>query len=458
MDQGELVDLLTLQLTNDRDVQEVINLTRESVGPSPLSYQPIIASTGYSPFFLDHLRECVLPMDCMTADKADDPPFLPEWVSKQLDSQRIAYDASTRCLRLHALNAQKRYDLKHDVSAVYRPGDRVLLIRGEILDKAPFPKAAIPTDGPFIVSRRLPRDRYVLTNLHTRRIHNVVHVSRLVHFPKPVSDKHPWMVNDPSGNGKWPVHSVIGRRHAKGSDRSCDTDVEYRVRWLGLPKHHSKWLHLRYLTPIMDLVNQYDDQHGHYRSPLPLADTPASAPVPPPSEVSLNRARFTRHPHDKDPSTVLPSTVPPHPSFDHLSEPLFVAPPSPSDPLSPDPPNVACPPSNQSSLPVYGPHLPDTSDRFPVGTRVDVLYEFPSHQWWTGTVVASRVYQPKTPGLVRERRITVKYDDPSYAGETFEHGLNGSTVRFHQPHSAESVNDRRTRRRLERLQRQLSRS
>ena len=117
-------------------------------------------------------------MDAMISDPAKDPEELPAWVARQLQNHRIVYDAATRSLRLHAITAQKRYDLKHDVSAVYQPGDRVLLIRGEIMDKSPFPKASIPTDGPFTIARRLPRDRYALTNLHTRRIHNVVHVSQ----------------------------------------------------------------------------------------------------------------------------------------------------------------------------------------------------------------------------------------------------------------------------------------
>ena len=64
---------------------------------------------GYSPFFLDHLRECVLPMDSMTEPPPKQAPSdLPEWVSRMLEDQRIVYDASSKSLRLHALHAKRR--------------------------------------------------------------------------------------------------------------------------------------------------------------------------------------------------------------------------------------------------------------------------------------------------------------------------------------------------------------
>ena len=463
-----------------------------------LAYNATVNDTlGYSPFFIDHLRECVLPMDAMISDPAKDPEELPAWVARQLQNHRIVYDAATRSLRLHAITAQKRYDLKHDVSAVYQPGDRVLLIRGEIMDKSPFPKASIPTDGPFTIARRLPRDRYALTNLHTRRIHNVVHVSRLVNFPKPVPPDHPWMVSDPVTGGLWPVHSIVGRRWPVGADRTDDTDVEYRVQYLGISKNFTKWIHLRYLSRVLDLVSLYDDQNGRYRPDLPLADTPATAPVPEPTVEARRRARFTRQPRQPPGSSPLPPIPETSaPSFDHLSEPLYGSPaaapaaddapfdstadsptaiadaddhhahadadaPSPPPAIPSPAPAAAAPPPPDSSLPVYGPHLPDTSDIFPIHTRVDVYFG-KSSAWYPGTVLRSRVYSPRTPGLFPDRVIVVEYDDPAYRGETFEHHLRNSVVRRHQPRRGEPVYDSsaasnaRERRRLERLQRQLS--
>ena len=72
------------------------------------------------------------------------------------------YDAVTKSLRTNALHNKRRYDLRHDFRLVYKPGDRVLLIRGEILDNSPLPKADLPTDGPFTVAKALPFGRYAM--------------------------------------------------------------------------------------------------------------------------------------------------------------------------------------------------------------------------------------------------------------------------------------------------------
>ena len=112
-----------------------------------------------------------------------------------------------------------------------RPGDRVLLIRGEIMDHSPLPKASLPTDGPYTVARRMPHDNYVLTDLHSRRIHNTVHVSRLIPFPDRPYEGSEWMLRDPHTDGVWPVHSVIDRRRPARFTAGDDSDFEYRVHY-----------------------------------------------------------------------------------------------------------------------------------------------------------------------------------------------------------------------------------
>ena len=110
----------------------------------------------------------------------------------------------------------------------------------------------------------------------------------------------------------------------------------------------------------------------------------------------------------------------------------------------------------------------DLSDRFPVGTRVDVHYPRDG-QWWTGTVVHSYVYRPRTRVELPERRITVKYEDAPHENEHVMHGLNGSEVRLHDSRSrrrnaraerlagpsATSMSER-ARRRVDRIARQLA--
>ena len=101
--------------------------------------------------------------------------------------------------------------------------------------------------------------------------------------------------------------------------------------------------------------------------------------------------------------------LPPEPDGSELAHPLESPPAEP-------PPIVAAKPST-----------PDVSDRFPVGTCVDVYYPR-DNKSWTGKVVHSFVYRPRVSGLPPERRIHVDYGEPH---GIFEHGLNGSDVRKH---------------------------
>lgn len=381
-----------------------------------LAYNAAVnATTGYSPFFIDHLRHCVLPMDAMIGDPPP-PDDLPTWVSRTLEDARVVYDAQLRALRLNSLNAKKRLDLKRDLTFSFSPGDTVLLARGELSDKSPLAKMTLPTDGPFTVARRCPNDFYVLTNLHGRRIHNVVHARRLIPCPQRRPEDHEWMVTDPRSGGLFPVHSISGRREAPDKPG----EVEYRVHWLGLGSQYDKWLDVSFLTPIFHLVDLYNKRHSplHPVPPLPLEPLPTEL-LTSPAGPHVKRKTFRYHPA---PRTVTNSESLP-------SGPASTPSPIPSDPS--DTPSLPTAPAlPPSDLPVYGPPLPDTSDRFPVGTRVDTHF---ADSVWTGTVVRSRVYNPRTARTLPERLIEVVYDDPRYKGERWTHGLTSSDIRLHQP-------------------------
>ena len=141
------------------------------------------------------MRQPVLPMDgLLDSLRAGDEKTLealPTWVKETLTNYRVVYDAQRSALRVSALKAKKRYDLKHDVQLEFTPGDRALLIRGTITDRnAVHPKALLPTEGPFTIERRVEWDRYILTDLHQKRIHARVHVSRLLPLGASASNVH----------------------------------------------------------------------------------------------------------------------------------------------------------------------------------------------------------------------------------------------------------------------------
>ncbi len=140
----------------------------------------VSASTGYSPFFVTHLRHAVLPVDAASISRDyRQTSSLPVWVASHLDALQVTYDAVSLQLKRHALSAKRVWDLRHDTRVQFAVGDRVLVIAGSVIDGI-HPKALEPTLGPYTVCRVLPRDNYQLSDLHTRRMHDVVNVSRLI--------------------------------------------------------------------------------------------------------------------------------------------------------------------------------------------------------------------------------------------------------------------------------------
>lgn len=420
-----------------------------------LAYNATVhSSSNYSPFFLDHMREAVLPTDCMsrTAEELHSGD-LADWVKQHLSTWSVVYDAATTSLRAHSLAAKKRYDLKRAVTVSFAPGERVLLIRGTYID-GNHPKMSLPTEGPFTVHERLPRDRYVLRDLATRRIHNTVHVSRMLPFPGPADDADSrWMVPDAETGGLWPVKRVVGRRIVTDKKTSVER-TEYLIRWVGFDKSYDRWRPSADLHSIRPLIEAYEEVFPPPLPPVARSPGPDDIPPPPPSSEAIARPRFRS---DANRSTLPASTnVPPPPAPDDepppdLSTPLEVSvAPSATTPLilpfvdsapgpSPVVPAVRArpPPRDRTqpavpqlsppaaAAPAPSPH--DTTDQFPVGSRVSVHFPLEGRAW-PGTVVKSYVTRPRTAGAYADRRIVVAYDAPEFAGETFAHDLANSDV------------------------------
>ena len=224
-------------------------------------------STGYTPFFMNHFRHARLPCDSLRSGQPSLPKKIPEWVQERLDDLNVVYDAAAQSLRLKSISAKRRYDLRHETNLWFKPGDRVLLVKGSITDKrAITPKALIPMDGPFTIAKALSNDRYLLSDLRSRRIRDVVHVSRLIpYYAEVACDDSTWMVNAPPSGGKWPVLDVVGRRvrilkRAAGDlGLSAGAAVtEYRIRWVGFDKDSDTWRPVQTLADIVELVKAYD--------------------------------------------------------------------------------------------------------------------------------------------------------------------------------------------------------
>ena len=406
------------------------------------------AVTGYSPFFLQYLRHAVLPTDMLNTDplpdSGKDGSKIPEWVMDHLQRLRVAYDSTNSSLHANSLHQKKKYDLRRDVNASFSPGDRVLLIKGRYVDKK-LAKAENPTQGPYTVESRLPRDRYVLTDLHTRRLHNVVHVSRLLLYPNRAA------AQPATDSARFPIQSIVGRRVTTAVDRDLGSPagvprLEYKVKWIG--NWPPTWRSIEFLDNVQEMVAAHNRQQNAKGNPLPLEhqsllppllqnETDRPLPLPDPKAVKFGHFRSPAHP--PPPPITAPSPAasaplalpPPRQDLDYLGDPLQPAPAAPLllPPVSEQKPSSTSSSPHPSSTPVTSlpmataPQPLDLSDKFPVGSRVDCFHPY-EKQTWRGTVVKSSIYQPRASAERAERRIVVVLDDPAYAGEEFVYGLN----------------------------------
>jgi hypothetical protein len=266
--------------------------------------------TKYSPFFLEHMRHARLPYDNLRVKPPELPKNLPEWVQDRLDDLNVTYDAAARELRLNAITAKRRYDLKHDVQLWYKPGDRVLLIKGSVTDKkAIHPKAVTPTDGPFTIAKALTNDRYLLTDLKTRRIRDSVHVSRLLpYFESLPEDKPNWMLKVAPENGSWPIYGITGRRvqvvqqadKELGLEKGAEV-LEYKVRWLGYDRTWDTWRPVQSLSTIMELIKEYDRSNPRpselLEAELEIVQRPEGELQVEPEAAALEKRHMRAHPH-----------------------------------------------------------------------------------------------------------------------------------------------------------------
>ena len=373
-------------------------------------------STGFSPFFLKHIRHGRSPVDLQRTHITELPKGMAEWVQERLDDLNVVYDAASESLRVNALTSKRKYDLRRDVSLWFKPGDRVLLIKGSVTDKsAVHVKAVLPMDGPFTIIRALPYDRYLLSDLKTRRIRNSVHVSRLVpYFGRVDCTDSKWRLKNHETGGAWPVQGLVGRRLTK-LDKPWrelgllkgDHVLEYRVRWTGFTRDSDKWRPLQMLGEVMELVNEYDSLHprpAEFTEQLDRVDRPAAA-VPPASEEAINKKHFRSHPH----AGVKP----------------------PVDTREPIP--VVDTEKGDGNLPIKREsddlqrQLAASLAKHPVGTRVRV--HFPRDKMaWVGTVVKSWLPRWRSADKKPAHHILVTYDDPAFEGELFEHNVQESVI------------------------------
>ena len=188
---------------------------------------------------------------------------MPEWVSGHLDKLGVIYDAVSKTLKLSALHRKKIFDLKRCTGLHFQPGDSVLLLKGAVVDKNITKREWAtegPFEGPFTVHRALGKGNYQLRDMKTRRLHDEVHVDRLVPYPKGHSAED---------IERYPIKSIVGRRIAKleSADRALSLPkgtpvLQYKVRWQGHPGFTDTWRAAEYLADVKEFTDAYDRRVG----------------------------------------------------------------------------------------------------------------------------------------------------------------------------------------------------
>ena len=347
------------------------------------------ATTGYSPFFVDHLREAVLPYDTHSPPPAGSEE-LPEWVEQYLKRRSITYDAVTHTLRTGMLARKKVYDLKHDVTLKFRVGDRVLRLAGTKKDaKAVHPKATDFWLGPCTVEAVLPFDDYDLRECRSGKEYKQVHVSRLKWSPLPRTEEQVRSLEC------CPVASLVDRRVRYTVEGVV---VLYRVRWSRLSSLADEWRERAYLSDVADMVAAYDEAY-----PLPeglitedlVARAAQPFTTPNVAKEALERPRFQARPPASVDASKAPETPPKAP----------VAPPQSAE-LA-DEVSDADTPSRQQLEELQSGWLAD-------GSRVQVHYPYDEHscEWHAGSIASTKVSVPRKVGNPHKLKIVVRWDKP----------------------------------------------
>ena len=295
-----------------------------------MSYNSAVnEATGFSPFFANNLRHPDLALDVLTGRPHNGNTLKP-YIADHLERFALVWSVITRTLGLQSLARKADQDMRRETRVSYTPGQQVLLVRGAFVDNI-LPKGEEPTEGPYTVLKTLDSGNYVLGNLRSQRMHEVLHEERLLPWPTRRLN------TDEECAQRLTVARIVGR---KPFTRDGVTLYRYRIRWAGWHKRADSWRTRGELQEITPLLDAFDS-------------------IQPPEEALENELTLAEHE---------PETPPTAPSDRRHFRPLDggVVPPAPGEALS-------------------------YEQQFPVGAQVEMLYieDDGAYKWYAGTITRS---------------------------------------------------------------------
>ena len=236
--------------------------------------------TKESPYALVYGQDPLFPADIALLGPAPATaqvgPATREWFQDHAERLHAAWvEAGRRTMKAHQRDKGRR-DKGTYQEVAYQLNDRVLLLKQPLPSRGK--KLELPWDGIFRIAEVLKHDNYRLRDLHNRRLHDVVHVSRLQPCPTPDDD-------EPLHAEEYMVDSLLDQRMAPNGE------VHYKVRWYGLPLAQASWVPASALEHrCWDLMLAYDRKQRKQAPQLAEPQSENSSGPEPPGSGQLTEA------------------------------------------------------------------------------------------------------------------------------------------------------------------------
>ncbi|RPG35726.1 MAG: hypothetical protein CBB72_005195, partial [Muricauda sp. TMED12] len=198
-------------------------------------------STGFSPYFIEHGREPVLPWHLVNGQEEEGSSSISEYVNKHVLGLHLAWEALMANISEVEKQRKEQHDRRYQTNVAFQPGDRVLL-----LQPGRRSKMEMPYVGPYrVLWGPDERDRYALRDLDGRRF-NEFHVSKLKLWP---SD------GEALPEDYYVVESIVDSRVHNG-------ERQWLVKWRGWASKWNSWEPWEHLSDAAQAEAIEFDQGG----------------------------------------------------------------------------------------------------------------------------------------------------------------------------------------------------
>jgi len=218
------------------------------------------ASTGFSPYFLNHGREMAT---CLSRSmESTNIPHSAPAAGEMLRRWEEALSMAKEHIR-QAQERQRKYADQHRRNVTFDIGDRVLLSTENLRERMTgAPKFLERFIGPYAVKRVISSTAYELDLPKSMRLHPVFHVhllrpyidskasfpDRVPYHPRPAP-----AVQSTNAEPEWEVESVLNKR-------TRGRNTYYLVKWKGYPMEEASWEPEEHLSNSQEEIKTFEER------------------------------------------------------------------------------------------------------------------------------------------------------------------------------------------------------